>query len=56
MTSLEVHEGQLLTEARAAAGMAATNLAGSVIADVVTRLTRVEVRQDDVQRRLGPPG
>jgi hypothetical protein len=37
MTHLEAGQRQLITEARAAAGMAATGLAGSVISDVVTR-------------------
>ena len=55
MTHLEAGQGQLITEARAAAGIAATGLAGSVIAEVVTRVTRMEMRQDDIQRRLPPP-
>jgi outer membrane lipoprotein SlyB len=56
MTRLEVGQGQIITEARAAAGAAATGLAGSVIAEVVTRVTRVEMRQEDMHRRLPPPG
>ena len=55
MTHLEVGQEQLITEAKAAAGMAATGLAGSVISDVVTRITRIEMRQDEIQRRLPPP-
>lgn len=55
MTHLEAGQGQLITEAKAAAGVAATGLAGSVISDVVTRVTRIEMRQDEIQRRLPPP-
>jgi outer membrane lipoprotein SlyB len=55
MTHLEAGQGQLITEAKAAAGIAATGLAGSVISEVVTRVTRIEMRQDDIQRRLPPP-
>ena len=55
MTHLEVGQGQLITEAKAAAGAAATGLASSVISDVVTRVTRLEMRQDEFQRRLPPP-
>jgi hypothetical protein len=58
MTHLEAGQAQLITEAKAAAGIAATGLAGSVISDVVTRLTRVEGWQgwqDEIQRRLPPP-
>jgi phage shock protein A len=55
MTHLEAGQEQLITEAKAAAGVAATGLAGSVISDVVTRITRIEMRQDEIQRRLPPP-
>jgi vacuolar-type H+-ATPase subunit I/STV1 len=55
MTRLEAGQEQLITEAKAAAGMAATGLAGSVISDVVTRITWIEMRQDEIQRRLPPP-
>ena len=55
MVHLEAGQGQHITEARAAAGVAATGLAGSVISDVVTRVTRIEMLQDDIQRRLSPP-
>ncbi len=55
MTYLEAGQGQMMTEARVAAAAAATGLAGAVISDVVTRVTRVEMRQDDIQRRLPPP-
>jgi cytidylate kinase len=56
MTRMEARQGELVTEARAAAGIAATGLASSVISDVVTRVTRIEMRQDDWQTRLPPPG
>jgi hypothetical protein len=55
MTRLEASQEQLITEAKAAAGVAATGLASSVISDVVTRITRIEMRQDEIQRRLPPP-
>src|SRR4051794_4882572 len=55
MTHLEASQEQLITEAKAAAGVAATGLADSMIYDVVTRLTRIEMRQDEIQRRLPPP-
>ena len=54
MTHLEAGQAQLITEAKAAAGIAATGLAGSVISDVVTRITRIETRQDEIQRLLPP--
>jgi hypothetical protein len=46
MTHLEAGQGQLITEAMAAAGTAATALAGSIISDVVTRVTRIEMQQE----------
>jgi hypothetical protein len=55
MTHLEANQAHLITEAKAAAGIAATSLAGSVISEVATRVTRVEIRQDEIQRRLPPP-
>jgi hypothetical protein len=50
MIHLEASRGQLIIEARAAAGVAATGLAGSVLSDVVTRVTRVEMQQGQLQR------
>jgi len=44
----------VISEARAAAGMAATAMGSSIIADVVTRVTRLEMRQDEGLRRLPP--
>jgi voltage-gated potassium channel Kch len=49
MTLLEAGQGQVISKSRAAAGMAATGMASSIIADVVTRITRLEMRQDDGQ-------
>ncbi len=49
---LEEQQGQLIVEAKAAAGVAATGLAGSVISDVVTRVTRIEIQQQQIQRLL----
>jgi hypothetical protein len=55
MTRLEAGQKQLITEAKVAASVAATGLASSVVSDAVTRITRLEMRQDDIQRRLPPP-
>ena len=55
MTYLEAHQNQLIGEARAAASAASTAVAGAVISDVVTRLTRLEMRADEVAKRLSPP-
>ena len=55
MTYLEAHQDQLIGEAPAAASAASTAVAGGVISDVVTRLTRLEMRADEVAKRLSPP-
>jgi len=55
MTHLEAGQSQIVTEARAAAAAASTTLAGSVISDVVTRVTRLEMRQEGAQQRLASP-
>jgi hypothetical protein len=52
MLRLEEQQGQVIVEAKAAAGFAATGLAGSVISDVVTRVTRIEIQQQQIQLRL----
>jgi cytidylate kinase len=54
MTHLEAGQGQVIIDARAAAGMAATGMASSIIADVVTRVTRLEMRQGEEIRGLPP--
>ena len=56
MTQLEVEQRPLVTEARSAATTAATMVAGAVISDAVTRLTRLESRVDQMeQQRIPPP-
>ena len=55
MTRLEAGQGNLLTETKAAAGLAAAGLASSIISDVVTRVTRLEMRREERERRLPPP-
>jgi hypothetical protein len=41
---MEAEGPQIITEARSAAGAAATAMSGAALNDVVTRLTRVEVK------------
>jgi hypothetical protein len=56
MLRLESGQTQLITEARSAATTAATMIAGAVIADAVTRITRLEGRAEQLeQQRLPPP-
>jgi hypothetical protein len=55
MTHLEAEQGQLVNSAKAAASVTAAGVVGSVISDVVTRVTRVEMHQEDIQSRLLPP-
>jgi len=56
-THLEADRGQMITEAKAAAGMAASGVAGTVaasmLAETVTRITRLEIRLADQPPR--PP-
>lgn len=47
MTSLDAGQKQMLTEARNAAIVAASG----VIADAVTRITRLEARTDQLEQR-----
>ena len=54
MTYLEASQGQLIVEAKAAAGVAATGLASSIISDVITRITLIEVRQNNIPPLLPP--
>jgi hypothetical protein len=44
LLSMETEGPRLITEARAAAGSAATAMSSAALNDVVTRLTRVEMR------------
>jgi len=55
MTHLEATQGQLVVEAKAAAGGAASAIAGAVISDIVTRVTRIEMGAEQAQRLLPPP-
>jgi hypothetical protein len=55
MTHLEAAQGQLVVEAKAAAGGAASAIAGAVISDIVTRVTRIEMRAEEAGRRSLPP-
>ena len=52
MTRLEANQGQVITEARAAASAASTAVAGGILSEAVTRLTRLEMR---TERLLSPP-
>jgi hypothetical protein len=54
MTHLEANQGQLIVEARAAASAASTAVTGAVISDVVTRLTRLEDRADQLPKSSSP--
>ena len=56
MLRLESEQTQIVTEARSAATAASTTLAGAVIAEAVTRITRLEGRADQLeQQRSLPP-
>jgi hypothetical protein len=55
MIRLEASQGQLVVEARAAASAAATAMVGTVLSDVITRLTRIEMRLGEGPDRLPPP-
>jgi ribulose 1,5-bisphosphate synthetase/thiazole synthase len=55
MIRLEAAQNQLVLEARAAASAAATAIVGAMLSDIVTRLTRLEMRLGDGAGRLEPP-
>jgi len=55
MIHLEAGQTHLVTEARAASSAAASAVAGAMLSDVVTRLTRMEMRAEETARRLPPP-
>lgn len=55
MLRLEAEKTQIITEARSAATAASTVVAGSIISDAVTRITRLEGRADQLERRRLPP-
>jgi phage shock protein A len=58
MIRFEADRSQLITEARAAANVAAVGVASATISDVVTRVTRIEMQQNaqqnTIQARLPP--
>lgn len=55
LTRLEAEQHQIVTAAGAAATTAATSIAGAILSDVVTRVTRIEGRTDRLERRRIPP-
>ena len=54
MTALEANQTHIVVEARSAASAAATTVAGAVLSDVVTRITRIEMRAESAVKRLPP--
>ena len=54
LTRLEAEQGQVVSEARSAATAAATMIAGAVISDAVTRVTRVEEGIRRIEQRSLP--
>jgi hypothetical protein len=55
MTKLEAEQTQIITEARSAATAAASMLAGGIVSDTVTRMTRLEGRTEQLEIRRLPP-
>jgi hypothetical protein len=55
MVYLEANQDKLVGEARSAASAASTVVAGAVISDVVTRLTRLEMHTEEIGKRLPAP-
>ena len=55
MVYLEANQDKLVGEARSAASAASTAVAGAVISDVVTRLTRLEMHTEEMKKRLQAP-
>ena len=55
MLKLEADERQVVTEARSASTAAATMVAGAIVSDTVTRITRLEGRTDQLEQRRLPP-
>ncbi len=54
LTRLEAEQGQMIAEARSAATGAATMIAGAVIAEAVTRITRIEEGLRRLDRPMPP--
>ncbi len=57
ITQIEADQRQLVSEARSASTAAASMVAGNVIAEAITRLTRIEGRLDRIaeERKALPP-
>lgn len=55
MVYLEASQDKLVGEALSAASAASTAVAGAVISDVVTRLTRLEMHTEEIGKRLQAP-
>ncbi len=60
MTYLEANQSQVITQPGAAASAASTAIAGGILCETVTRLTRLEVKVEQLppprqSKRLGPP-
>jgi hypothetical protein len=55
MLRLEADERQIVTEARSAATAASSQIAGAVISEAVTRITRLEDRTDQLEQKRLPP-
>ena len=51
MLRLESDQTQIITDARSAATAASTAVAGAVISDTVTRLTRLELRTERIEQK-----
>jgi hypothetical protein len=55
LLKIEAEGPRLVTEARSAASAAATAMSSAALNDMVTRLTRVEVKPESIDGRAGPP-
>jgi hypothetical protein len=56
--TFEAEKHQLVTEAKAASSAAATMVAGGILSDAVTRITRLEHRAEQIEsqtKRLSSP-
>jgi hypothetical protein len=56
LLKLESEQSQIITAAGAAATGAASVIAGGIISDTVTRITRLEGRTEQLETRLVLPG
>jgi phage shock protein A len=56
LIKLESEQSQVITAAGAAATGAASSIAGGIISDAVTRITRLEGRTEQLETRLVLPG